>query len=255
MYLPDWRQPQNYSYTASLCVEQWAWEFLRRNKAYQQDWRWFWATWQSLEARYGKPPERDFQRWERDPDAYRMVDDTSAECRVDQDKMLIECWMGAKWGFYKFPLDPATRQPVIGEQLTWREADESAQLVEDADSTYLHGEARHVALGFELDLPLRRQLELAKRFLQLRQARLRREGKITMRLVSSQKHRWCVMLRMLDGLQAGDDLDSVYAVVREQHGGPDGDSPAATLLHEAEKLVNGGYREMLRIPAKDRGNR
>ncbi|MEN8802048.1 MAG: DUF6499 domain-containing protein, partial [Thiogranum sp.] len=182
MYLPDWRQPQNYSYTASLCVEQWAWEFLRRNKAYQQDWRWFWATWQSLEARYGKPPERDFQRWERDPDAYRMVDDSSAECRVDQDKMLIECWMGAKWGFYKFPLDPATRQPVIGEQLTWREADESAQLVEDADSTYLHGEARHVALGFELDLPLRRQLELAKRFLQLRQARLRREGKITMRL-------------------------------------------------------------------------
>lgn len=255
MYLPDWRQPQNYSYTASLCVEQWAWEFLRRNKAYQQDWRWFWATWQSLEARYGKPPERDFQRWERDPDAYRMVDDSSAECRVDQDKMLIECWMGAKWGFYKFPLDPATRQPVIGEQLTWREADESAQLVEDADSTYLDGEARHVALGFELDLPLRRQLELAKRFLQLRQARLRREGKTTMRLVSSQKHRWCVMLRMLDGLQAGDDLDSVYAVVREQHGGPDGDSPAATLLHEAEKLVNGGYRAMLRIPTKDRGNR
>lgn len=249
MHLPDWRQPQNYSYTESLSVEQWAWEFLRRNRGYQQDWQWFWATWRLLEARYGKPPERDFQRWKRDPAAYRIVDEASGECRVDQDKVLIECWMGAKWGFYKFPLDPATQQPVIGEQLTWREADESAQLVEDADSTYLDGQAGHVALGFELDLPLRRQLELAKHFLQVRQARLRREGTITMRLVSSQKGRWCAMLRLLDGLQAGDDLDSVYPVVREQTGGLDGDSPAATLLNEAGKLVNGGYREMLRIPA------
>jgi len=253
MHLPDWRQPQNYSYTESLSVEQWAWEFLRRNRGYQQDWQWFWATWQSLEARYGKPPERDFQRWERDPDAYRMVDDASGECRVDQDKVLIECWMGAKWGFYKFPLDPATQQPVIGEQLTWREVNESAQLVEDADSPYLDGQAGHVVLGFELDLPLRRQLELAKRFLQARQARLRREGKITMRLVSSQKDRWCVMLRLLDGLQAGEDLQAVYPVVRGWPDGLDSDNSAATVLNEAEKLVNGGYREMLRIPGQGRG--
>jgi len=66
MHLPDWRQPQNYSYTESLSVEQWAWEFLRRNRGYQQDW-------QSLEARYGEPPERDLQRWKRDPDVYRMA--------------------------------------------------------------------------------------------------------------------------------------------------------------------------------------
>jgi hypothetical protein len=182
-----------------------------------------------------------------------MVDDASGECRVDQDKVLIECWMGAKWGFYKFPLDPATQQPLIGEQLTWREVDESAQLVEDADSPYLDGQAGHVVLGFELDLPLRRQLELAKRFLQARQARLRREGKITMRLVSSQKDRWCVMLRLLDGLQAGEDLQAVYPVVRGRPDGLDSDSSAATVLNEAEKLVNGGYREMLRIPGKGCG--
>ena len=44
MHLPDWRQPQNYSYTESLSVEQWAWGFLRRNRGYQQDWQRFWAT-------------------------------------------------------------------------------------------------------------------------------------------------------------------------------------------------------------------
>lgn len=82
MYLPDWRQPQNYSYIESLSVEQWAWEVLRRNRGYQQDWQWFWATWRSLEARYGKPPERDFQRWKRDPDAYRIVDEACGEWRL-----------------------------------------------------------------------------------------------------------------------------------------------------------------------------
>ncbi len=249
MHLPDWREPQDYAYTDALTAEQWAWEFLRRNAAYQADWRWFWATWQSLEARYGKPPERDFQRWKKDPDAYKQVDDDSGECRVDQDKVLIECWMGAKWGFYKFPLDPATQQPRIGEDLSWREPDESAQWVEDADSPYLDGQARHVALGFDLDLPLRRQLELAKRFLQVRRARLRRQGRLTLRVVSTQRHRWCFMLRLLDGLQAGEDLAVVYRVLRQQVEGLDADTSASEWRREAEDLVNGGYRDLLRIPA------
>ena len=249
MHLPDWRQPHNYRFTESLSVEQWAWEFLRRNKEYQQDWQWFWSTWQTLEARYGKPPERDFQRWKKDADAYRIVDDASGECRADQDKVLIECWMGEKWGFYKFPLDPATQRPLIGEQLSWREVDELVHLVEDADSPFLDGQAVHVTLGFELDLPLRRQLEVARRFLQLRQARLRREGKITLRLVSNQKDRWCVMLRLLDGMQEGVALEVVYAVLNEQGAIVESDGSAVILRNEAEELVNGGYRKLLRLPA------
>ena len=50
-----------------------------------------------------------------------MVDDSAGDCRVDEDKVLIECWMGSKWGFYKFPLSPDTDMPLIGEQLLWRE--------------------------------------------------------------------------------------------------------------------------------------
>ena len=52
------------------------------------------------------------------------------------------------------------------------------------------------------------------------------------------------MLRLLDDLQAGKDLQAVYSVLREQVGGLDGDSSAAALLEEAETLVNGGYREI-----------
>ena len=129
-----WRNAGDYAFTDILNAGQWAWEFLRRNVEYQRDWQWFIATWRSLEARYGKAPSRDFQRWKKDPDAYKIVDDASGECRVDQDKVLIECWMGAKWGFYKFPLDPDTDQPVIGEQLSWREQPVSARQVGRADN-------------------------------------------------------------------------------------------------------------------------
>jgi hypothetical protein len=34
----DWRNPDDYSYTAALGAEGWAWEFLRRNPVYRNDW-------------------------------------------------------------------------------------------------------------------------------------------------------------------------------------------------------------------------
>jgi hypothetical protein len=243
-----WYQAEQYGFTDSLSVAQWAWEFLRRNPEYQNDWAWFWATWQSLEARYGKPPCRDFAGWERDPDAYRWVDDASGECRADQDRLLIECWMGAKWGFYKFPLDPQTDQPVIGEQLVWREVEQAVRKVAADDSPYLDQSPERIALGFDLDYPLREQLETAKRFLQGRQARLRREGKIVMHTVARWKRDWALMLQVLDGLHAGEPLPRIYAVLKQQADSPGSQQRLQALSAEAERLVRGGYRQMLRIP-------
>ncbi|MBW8328261.1 MAG: hypothetical protein K0M48_03620, partial [Thiobacillus sp.] len=115
-----------YSYCASLTRDQWAWEFLRRNPDYQRDYQAFIAIWRALEADYGTPPNRDFSRWKRDPRAYGPLpgDDELATpggelCTVDDDRVLLECWMGAKWGFHKFPLDPACIAPAPDE-LSWR---------------------------------------------------------------------------------------------------------------------------------------
>ncbi|WP_352912069.1 DUF6499 domain-containing protein [Mesorhizobium sp. M1252] len=33
----DWRDESSYDYTAHLTVRGWAWEFLRRNPAFQRD--------------------------------------------------------------------------------------------------------------------------------------------------------------------------------------------------------------------------
>jgi len=39
LWLPDWRDRSQYPDPKSASREQWAWEFLRRNKEYQEQWR------------------------------------------------------------------------------------------------------------------------------------------------------------------------------------------------------------------------
>lgn len=243
---PDWREKSDYDFASELSVGQWAWEFLRRNQGYRQDWEWFDRTWSLLEERYGRPPNRDFVRWKADPDAYRLVDDASGECRIDEDKVLIECWLGAKWGFYKFPLSPDTDMPLIGEQLLWREIEAPLHLPERTDSDWFDERPERAVLGFELDLPLREQFEQAKRYLLGRQARLRRNGSIQMRTVAGLAGRWCLMLRLLDARNAGACEEEIARVLHAELEALGAD--ASSLGEEAECLLNGGYRELARIP-------
>lgn len=244
MHRPDWRKARDYDFCDTLNAGQWAWEFLRRNPDYQRDWQWFSAAWEVLEARYGKPPERNYQAWKNDPAAYRPVDDVAADCRVNEDNVLIECWMGARWGFYKFPLDPATNRPEIGAQLSWRPLEDSVPWIDASDLSYLGSEPGRVALGFQLDLPLRPQLEAARQLLQRRQARLRKQGRLEMRTVAIQGLRWTLMLRLLDGRNSGELLPEVRTAVGSGLNGRNPDE----LLREADSLVAGGYRQIAWLP-------
>jgi len=239
-----WLEADRYAFATTLNGAQWAWEFLRRNPAYREDWLWFRARWDRLEARYGKAPDRDFARWKADPEAYQWVDDASGECAVDQDKLLIECWMGAKWGFYKFPLDPDMDQPLLGEQLHWREFEQPVPEVRGPLSPYLGEAPERIAIGFDLDLPLRNQLEKAKRLLQARQARLRRDGVIAMQTVANRRREWCLMLRLLDGMSAGADMATLASVLQDELDELRPGQDLSSLREEAEALVNGGYRAL-----------
>lgn len=214
-----------YVSCAGLTRDQWAWEFLRRNPDYQADFRRFIALWQALEADYGAPPHRDFQRWKRDPRAYGPLPGETALaapsgelCVGDDDRVLLECWMGAKWGFHKFPLDPARSAPAAGEP-SWRPPPHPDA---PAEPPY------RLDLTFNLSLPLSPQLEAAKFRLVGRAAELRRLGLAAPKTVANQRARWTMMLRLLDGVIA-----------------PDANS--ADLLDEAQSLVAGGYREILRL--------
>lgn len=214
-----------YAYCAALTRDQWAWEFLRRNPDYRRDYQAFIGIWRALEADYGAPPNRDFSRWKQDPRAYgpppgnaELAAPGGELCTVDDDRVLLECWMGAKWGFHKFPLDPARSAPGPDE-LSWRPPPQSDSEVE---APY------RVDLTFDLSLPLPPQLEAAKFRLVSRTAELRRQGYAAPKTVANQRARWTAMLRLLDSAVAQD-------------------ADTSALLDEARGLVASGYREILRL--------
>lgn len=208
---------------AQLDIGQWAWEFLRRNTDYQADYREFIATWQALEAEYGAPPNRDFSNWKNDPRASRPAWDpeqmTGAACTTDdEDRQLIECWMGAKWGFYQFPQNPALPAWELESPVNWRPApgfrfDRPVESGTDAQ------------LVLDLTLPLPAQLEAAKQWLIGRQAALKRQGLAAPRTLQNQRDHWARLLNALD-------------------------TNSGELLEEAQKMTRSGYREILHLQAK-----
>ncbi len=234
MLHPDWKDPLAYAFCERLTSAQWAWEFLRRNPDYQQQWQAFWDTWQALEAAYGKPPNRDFCAWKNDPRAWVPASECAdGECRIDQDKVLIECALGARWGFHKFPPDPRDDDPVGEGRLSWRPRAE-APLPVLPDDGQEPGPA-HMGLMFDLSLPLKPQLEQARHQLQLEAARRRREQGLQPRRVRALREHWVELLRVLDAEYAGE-----LARARETFG--------EAALTEAMELRDGGYLELLRIP-------
>lgn len=208
-----------------LDIGQWAWEFLRRNPAYQADYREFIRVWRALEADYGSPPHRDFPRWKNDPRATCLAWDpnlsTGAACVTEgEDRQLIECWMGSKWGFYQFPQDPALPAWELETPINWRPAPGYHFDKSPACETGAH--LNQVQLIFDLSWPLPAQLEAAKQRLIGEQARLRRQGLAVPRTVANQRMHWTALIQALD-------------------------SGSGALLAEAREMSDRGYREMLRL--------
>ena len=240
-YLPcmirEWKNPKDYLFTTGLSPDQWAWEFLRRNPDYQREWSVFWDIWQALEADYGSPPKRNYPAWKQDPRAFVVVGEGGeGDCRIEHDKVLIECHLGARWGFHKFPPDPEMDDPAGEGRLSWRRVPLEAKLVDREDLSYLGSEPGKIALGFDLDRPLREQMERAKRFLQITQRQRIRQGSVKMVDVSLLKAEWTTFLRLLDGEANGADSE----LLGRRLGIGDVDSA----LSAARAMSRDGYRQI-----------
>lgn len=245
-----WHDPAAYTATALLNGTGWAWEFLRRNSTYRREWQAFMQTWNALEAAYGQAPNRDYARWKNDPranvfDPPRHADEslTAWSERTGNDCVAIECAFGARWGLYKFPPDPALDATRLGDALCFREQPQLAKVV-GADSDYLGQQRERIALGFDLDLPLKDQLDEARRFLIAHQHHLRRDAHMAMRTVASQRGTWQACLRVLDALEAGASAADIAVTLF------DGDREAySTHLHRALALHDRDYRHLPALPA------
>lgn len=235
----DGTDPDDYRFAASLDSAQWAWEFLRRNPRYRSEWDSFYRTWQALEAAYGKPPNRDFCAWKADHRAWVPASECEdGECRVDQDKVLIECALGARWGFYKFPPNPRDDDPVGGQRLSWRQQSRDAVLVSSDDTAWLGEDPARVALGFDLSLPLRDQIELAKRALQVVQRQRQRSGEVCKLSIRTEVPQMILMLRLLDAESANIDVHGLTRISPEWEG----------LMHQGRRLRDGAYLRLLTLP-------
>jgi len=221
-----------YAHCATLTRDQWAWEFLRRNPQYQSDYRQFITVWRALEADYGAPPHRNFAQWKLDPRAYGPLDGSTSNtlsdvtgdrCIGEDERVLIECWIGAKWGFYKFPLDPQCPGPPGPAELSWRKP--PAPEPRPLDDAY------RLDIPFDVSLPLPPQLEAAKFRLVSRATELRRAGHPAPLSVASQCAKWTQMLRLLDVAVAGETIGDEHA----------------DLLREAQALTQGSYLGILRL--------
>lgn len=247
--LADWRRADGYRYLNAVDGPGWAWEFLRRNQGYCADWDWFNPTWQALEADYGAPPHRDFHRWRQDPRAWRddefsVADPSPADgaCGVPGERLLIECWMGAKWGFYGFPPDPVLSAAELSEPIKWRPYPGDPVLLERDDERYFEPGSSKTALGFDLALPLDEQLRAARRMLIVLQRRRCRQAPTFMRTVDNRRERWALCLRLLDGQRAGAteaELEAQLCASRSA-----GDMGLAALRRQADALVQGAYRAL-----------
>ena len=232
----DWQTGADYDRYADLVSGEWAWQFLRRNPAYRTDFAWFIEAWNTLEARYGKPPQRDFFHWRQDPLAWRSEIELKGcgtdVCPGQDDQVLIECWMGAKWGFRRFPPDPALDFPLLGDELVWREADMEALLLDDAPAQ-LQPDHR-ISLVFDPLLPIDSQLASARRVLAARRHAMKAQGKLPPVTNAQRQARWTRQLRLLDGLEAGAEP----AVLAAELGLDDPDQA----LEQAQWMIQYGYR-------------
>lgn len=220
-----------------LSRELWAWQFLRRNPEYQHDYADFIGRWRSLEADYGKAPNRDFPRWKNDPRAYvRQGDDrlscgsVANACAVEEGKIMIECWMGAKWGFYKFPQDPDNACPDYPGELLWREQEREPSLL--ATGQEVSSTPHYATVQFDLRLSFDEQWDEAIKML----AAVRRERQRNQSLrtrIRDNVSLWQYCLAYLDsnGAELDESIQSEY--------------PADFLAKEAARLVNGGYKTIL----------
>ena len=196
----------DYSYTQTLKKGQWAWEFLRRNAAYQNDYQWFIAQWKALENDYGCSTDKDYQAWKQDPRSYKIIDissDQDGNCAISDDKLLIECWMGNKWGFYQFPQSPQLN--ALEVDINWRPLPPEYKAPDNPSEVNKNQLIQ--TMDFDLSKSLKEQLEQVKRKIIIAQRRLRKQGSLTPFTIMGKRELWMCCLSWLD---SQDKVDNEY---------------------------------------------
>jgi hypothetical protein len=215
--MPDWRKAEDYAYTESLTLHQWAWEFLRRNPAYREDWA-------SLQARI-----------------------TSGELVSDRTLIDVNIGLASRWDLYVMA-DPAVAAHEMESRPHFRY---TTDVMVHPDGT-LRGGVQWTSgplnpiLVFNLQMPIDSQLEVAKGILRYFRQRLGpAAGQVRQRKGKPQRAKFPLYIRALDGRLEGVSEGKIGLALFK------GDEPrlkARQALKAARLMTSSGYRDLLLSP-------
>jgi len=224
MKKPDWRNPEDYLYLKDLKLNQWAFEFLRRNPEYIKDWN-------KLNKKYSQIPEH---------------------AMVPRDVVKLECELSFKWGIVELrdPERPYNdtdgHEHGIGfyppggfETVLMGKTDEQLDCLYAGLPNFKTGEQNFC---FNFHLPIEPQLKTAKKML-LKLQKTSGGRRVFKPRKDNRIEEWTNLLRIADAKTAGASSTEIVDVLSSEPGKAGFNLQAIYDKHkQAKKFIESDYR-------------
>lgn len=237
---PDWRNADDYKYKASSIIskiEFYAWQFLRRNPEYGQDYE------KELTKYYEKVKDQP-------PDSVQL---TLSWGGVDADPEIASKWgVCALWDpKIEFPneiFDRKYGRLILGKY--YRTLIGYPEELESVSESMVPD--KKVAIVFDITLSISPQIELAQKYLINFQKEIKKTTSIKIKkFIKPRVSNWPDYLRVYDAYDDGVAPKEIASIIfpKEVNEPPDynASKKVAYYKKQADKLINGGYKKEILI--------
>jgi len=229
----DWRKADDYSYTKSLNLHEWAWEFVRRNPHYQS----LWQRVTDLQEWFKVQPERDLDDFNKraEPLSTELHDKFFMQSMFDPSKNSLE-------------VETIPFSAMVDVAPTFFLGTSPAP---HHETQPWPGYPRYVDIRFDLLVPAGIQAEECKRIIVEKQKELLKRKLIEAIPTSPRKKpsttHFVTYLRLLDARSQGASFRLMGKVLFASAG--DQRNSAKSMLRAAVAMSETGFRDLLQYPA------
>ena len=237
---PDWRNENDYKYVSSSSlseIEFYAWQFLRRNPEYQQDYEKELAKYNERE-RNTPPDEREFGSiWGLLPEDPKIATKWGLEALINPNENSPFMLFDRKYGRLILGKNYRT---LIGYPEEYESVSES--MVPD----------NKVAIVFEMRLPITPQIKLAQKYLIEFQKEIKKTTHIKIKkFIKPRVSNWPDYLRVYDAYADGVAPIEIASIIfpGDENVYPkfNANKKVAHYKRQADKLINRGYKKEILI--------
>lgn len=241
--LKDWRDQIQYQYTEDHTLRLWAWEFLRRNENYVKEWQ------EELPGglmRIENILNNNGMPW----DNKKHLKDYTPD---KPDFHIPSMTPRERWGIMAY-VNPDQDKPSFRALTFLSDTFHTASLTNDTRNgmnrndekeTHIFLNQYEIAYAFNMELPLKPQMEKAKKFL----SRIQKEFKLQIKKSKRHKDNWLTYLRILDayseGVKPAIIAKILFPKIPNEHPDYNGTNRVKDSYNQAMELVNGGYLKIV----------